>query len=80
MVCTTKNNNCKKPNIKQIGAEILKYSTVVLFSPKDAKTELHNYLKIGHHFNEIEFEIQNADKMTENEKRAFEKNYFDKSL
>lgn len=65
---------------KQVGAEILKYNTVLLFGPTDAKTELHNYLKKDHHFNEIEFEIQNADKMTVNEQRSFVKNYFDKCL
>jgi stalled ribosome rescue protein Dom34 len=65
---------------KQIGAEILKYDSVLLFGPTKAKNELHNYLKKDQHFNEIQFEIQNVDRMTKNEQRAFVKNHFTKKL
>lgn len=65
---------------KQIGAEILKYDRVLLFGPTNAKNELHNYLMKDNHFNEIQFELQNVDKMTKNEQRAFFKNYFTKGL
>jgi hypothetical protein len=41
---------------------------------------LHNYLNEDHHFDEIEFEIRNTDKLTENEQRAFVKNYFNTTI
>jgi stalled ribosome rescue protein Dom34 len=65
---------------KQICTEILKYNRVLLFGPTNAKKELHNYILKDYHFNNIEFTICNADKMTDNEKVAFVKNHFDNSL
>lgn len=65
---------------KKIGAEILKYDKVLLFGPTDAKNELYNYLAQDHHFDEIEFEIRNTERMTENEQRAFVKNYFNVTI
>ena len=61
---------------KEIGEEIIKYDKVLLFGPTDAKNELHNFLLKDRHFNEIEFDILNADKMTKNEKIAFVENHF----
>jgi hypothetical protein len=65
---------------KHLGSEILKYDTVLLFGPTNAKIEMHKYLLKDLHFSKIVFEIQNADKMTTNEQKAFVKNYFDKCI
>ncbi len=62
---------------KKIGAEILKYKQVLLFGPTNAKVELHNYLNKDLHFKDIIIDIETADKMTDNEKDAFVKNYFE---
>jgi nitrogenase subunit NifH len=65
---------------KKIGAEILKYETVVLFGPTDAKVELHNILKADHRFDDIKIDVQPADKMTEHQEQAFVKTYFSKGI
>jgi stalled ribosome rescue protein Dom34 len=62
---------------KEIGAEILKYDHVLLFGPTDAKSELHNYLNKDLHFKDIKIDIESADKMTDNEKDAFVRKYFE---
>lgn len=63
---------------KEIADEILRYDHVLLFGPTNAKTALHNYLKKDLHFKDIKIDIESADKMTDNEKHAFVKNYFNK--
>lgn len=63
---------------KELGNEILKYNHVLLFGPTDAKTELLNYLKEDSHFKDIKIDIEPADKMTDNEKNAFVRKYFEK--
>jgi len=63
--------------IKKIGFEILKYNHVLLFGPTNAKVELHNYLNKDLHFKDIKIDIEPVDKMTDNEKDAFVKNYFE---
>lgn len=62
----------------QIADEILNYNHVLLFGPTNAKTELKNYLKKDLHFKDIEISTEPADKMTENEKVAFVREYFSK--
>ena len=62
----------------QIADEILNYNHVLLFGPTNAKTELKNYLKQDLHFKDIEISTEPADKMTENEKVAFVREYFSK--
>ena len=62
----------------QIADEILNYNHVLLFGPTNAKTELKNYLKKDLHFKDIEISTEPADKMTDNEKVAFVRNYFTK--
>lgn len=61
---------------KKIGEEILKYNHVLLFGPTNAKAELHNYLNKDLHFKDIKIVNESADKMTDNEKVAFVKAYF----
>jgi stalled ribosome rescue protein Dom34 len=63
---------------KKIANEILQYNHVLLFGPTDAKTELFNYLSKDLHFKDIQFDIESADKMTDNEKVAFVKKHFEK--
>lgn len=61
---------------KSIAAEIMQYQEVLLFGPTNAKAELLNLLKADHHFDKINIESRQADKMTENQKNAFVKEYF----
>lgn len=63
---------------KEIGEEALKYEQVLLFGPTNAKVEMHNFLKDKPHYKNIQFEIQSADKMTDNEKVAFVRDHFKK--
>lgn len=65
---------------KAIAAEIKQYEEVLLFGPTDAKTELLNLLGGDQHFDKIDIEIRQADKMTENQQHAFVKEYFFKHL
>ncbi|MFT5581645.1 MAG: hypothetical protein ACI9G9_000901 [Psychromonas sp.] len=64
---------------KEISKEILKYKHVLLFGPTNAKVELHNYLNKDLHFKEIKIDVESSDKMSDNEKKAFVKKYFDKN-
>ena len=57
---------------------IKEYDHVILFGPTDAKTELLNILKADQHFTKIKIEVQQADKMTENQQQAFVRAYFSK--
>ncbi len=61
-------------------AEVIKgYNEVVLFGPTDAKVELFNLLDQEAEFGKIKIEIKNTDKMTENQKISFVKEYFSKA-
>lgn len=61
---------------KALGEAIKNYELVVLFGPTDAKVELFNVLRADQRFAKIKIEIQQADKMTENQENAFVKEYF----
>lgn len=62
---------------KEIADNILNYDHVLLFGPRNAKTELNNYLNKDLHFKDIKIEVGAADKMTDHEKEAFVKNNFE---
>ncbi|QJP34738.1 hypothetical protein F0365_10210 [Nonlabens sp. Ci31] len=62
---------------KKIAAVILKFEHVLLFGPTNAKTELYNYVNADLRFKHIKIETKAADKMTENKKVAFVRNYFE---
>ncbi len=64
---------------KQLGEVIRNYEAVILFGPTDAKVELFNLLKADHLFAKINIEVQQTDRMTENQEHAFVKAYFSKS-
>ncbi len=61
---------------QKIGDEIRQYDEVILFGPTNAKTELLNLLKKNHLFSTIKINVEQTDKLTENQKLAFVKNYF----
>jgi hypothetical protein len=61
---------------KDLGSIIRDYDAVLLFGPTDAKTELFNMLRADHLFAHIKIEVEQADKMTENQEHAFVKTYF----
>jgi hypothetical protein len=64
---------------KALGEAIKDYDDVLLFGPTDAKTELLNILKTDTHFSKIKFETVQAEKMTENQEKAYVKKYFSQS-
>lgn len=64
---------------KKLGDVIKDYEEVILFGPTNAKTELYNKLQASVHFNNIKIEVQEADKMTENQQHAFVREFFSKS-
>ena len=63
---------------KKLGEAIKNYESVILFGPTDAKVELFNILKADHHFDKIQIEVEQADKMTENQQHAFVREHFSK--
>jgi len=65
---------------KEIAAAVKNYEEVLLFGPTEAKVELLNMLKADHHFDKIDIELKNTDKMTKNQEHAFVREYFFKHL
>jgi Lhr-like helicase len=60
----------------RLGDLIRGYDEVLLFGPTNAKTELLNRLREDHRFENIKINVQQTDKMTENQQHAFVKNHF----
>lgn len=75
-IMNNKRQQMREEFYKEIGEEILKCEKVLLFGPTNAKVEMHNFLKDKPHYKNIQFEVQTADKMTDNEKIAFVRNHF----
>jgi len=73
-----KEQNQLSDYFRRLGDVIKDYEEVVLFGPTEAKNELLNLLKDNHHFEKIKIEVKPADKMTENQRHAFVKEYFNK--
>jgi hypothetical protein len=61
---------------KKLGEAIRSFDDVVLFGPTNAKAELLNLLRTDHRFEKIKIEVQQSDKMTDNQQHAFVKEYF----
>jgi hypothetical protein len=61
---------------KKLSDIIVAFDEVLLFGPTDAKLELLNILKADHHFDLINMETKQSDKMTENQQQAFVKVHF----
>ncbi|MEO5977809.1 MAG: hypothetical protein ABIS36_14980 [Chryseolinea sp.] len=58
-------------------AEFIKpYGEVLLFGPTNAKEEFHNMLKADHHFAETKIEVEQSDKMSDNQQHAFVRKHF----
>lgn len=74
-----KEKQLKEGFYKKIGIEILEYEQVLLFGPTNAKIELRKFLRKDVQFIDKKIDTQPADKMTENEKIAFVKMYFQKA-
>ncbi len=63
---------------KEIGESIKNYDEVLLFGPTNAKVELFNILEADRSFSKIRIELEQADKMTENQEHTFVREYFSK--
>jgi hypothetical protein len=61
---------------KTLREVIRNYKEVVLFGPTNAKIELFNTLQGNHLFENIKIKVEDADKMTENQKHAFVRKHF----
>lgn len=71
-----KEHNKDAAYYKEIAMVIAGYNDVLLFGPTDAKTELFNHLRKDHHFDKIKLVIEQADSMTDNQMRAFVRDYY----
>ncbi|MDP4147980.1 MAG: hypothetical protein Q8927_14305 [Bacteroidota bacterium] len=65
---------------KRLGEIIRNYEDVILFGPTSAKSELLNILRADHYFEKIKIEVEQTDKMTQNQQHAFVRDYFSKHL
>lgn len=65
---------------KRLGEVIKEYSEVFLFGPTNAKKELFNLLREDTQYNEIKFELETTDKLTENQMHAFVKEHFERDV
>lgn len=63
---------------KTLGETIRNYDEVLLFGPTSAKIELLNSLRADHRFSNIKIEVEQTDKMTENQQHAFVREHFSK--
>ena len=64
---------------KELSEIIKEYDEVILFGPTNAKAELLNILSADHHFDNIKIEVEQTDKLTENQQHAYVKDYFSKN-
>jgi hypothetical protein len=60
----------------EIASVIKNYDSVLLFGPTEAKNELFNILQTNHLFDKINIEIENTDKITENQQHSFVIEFF----
>lgn len=63
---------------KKITEVISQYDEIILFGQTEAKKELLNLLKINKDFEPKSIKAIDTDKMTDNQKKAFVKEYFSK--
>ncbi|MEZ5015241.1 MAG: hypothetical protein R2794_13210 [Chitinophagales bacterium] len=80
------NNEKKKHNskqndldtyFKQLEELLIRYKHILLFGPTEAKNMLYNLLCGNKKFENKLIEVQNADKMTENQMIAYVRDYFE---
>jgi stalled ribosome rescue protein Dom34 len=60
----------------ELGKLIADYDFVLLFGPTKAKSELLNFLRTDHRFDQTKIVIRSADKMDIHEQQKFVKKYF----
>lgn len=65
---------------KELGEIMLNYEEVLLFGPTEAKEELFNLLKTAPRFEKLKITIKTSDKINENQKHAFVRDYFSKQI
>jgi hypothetical protein len=63
---------------KKLATVIKDFSEVVLFGATNAKSELFNFLRQNHLFDNIKIKVVNTDKMTENQQHEFVREHFKK--
>jgi stalled ribosome rescue protein Dom34 len=63
----------------QIENHIQGFDKVVLFGPGDAKNELFNHMTTNAQFAKVDLTLKSSDKLTENQRKAFVRNYFETS-
>jgi hypothetical protein len=73
-----KEQNQQSDFFKKLSLIINDYNEVLLFGPTNAKTELFNLLKENRQFGKIKIFVQSTDKMTDNQQKAFVKEFFNK--
>ena len=61
---------------KELGKLIANYNFVLLFGPTNAKSELLNFLRSDHRFDNIKIVTKTVDKMDIHEQQKFVKRYF----
>ncbi len=61
---------------KKLAAVIKNFDEVLLFGPTNAKTELFNFLKENHSFDNIKIDVKTADKMNTDKQHKFVHDYF----
>jgi hypothetical protein len=71
-----KEHYLSKVYFKEIIDVIKDYDEVLLFGSTDAKNELFNLLKEDRNYDKIKIEMRSTDKLTENQRHAFVKEYF----
>lgn len=71
-----KERNLMKDYFESIENCISHEDEVVIFGPTNAKTELFNILTTNSQYSKIKLSVLPADKMTENQRNAFVKEYF----
>lgn len=76
----TKEQQLHEVYFNEIADEVLNYDYVLLFGPTDAKLELRNYLTNDARFKHVRMDVASADKLTDNQKRAFVKKYFSEHM
>jgi len=61
---------------KKLAAAIETFDEVLLFGPTDAKAELFNFLKEHPKYDKIKIEVQNTDKLSDEDKHTLVREYF----
>jgi hypothetical protein len=60
--------------------KIKDYDEVLLFGPTDAKRELFNSIDSIHNLDMIKITLKTVDKMTDNQQKAFVREFFNKTV